>query len=411
MPEKIYRVDVCIVGAGPAGMILGILLAQQGIKVLVLESHYNFEREYRGEVLMPRFIQMMRQIGLLSHLERYPHLKLKHFQFYYKDKVWASLDFTSICPQAPFALWMSQTIMLYALYEKALMYPNFQLLFGVTVRDVIKEGGEIIGVSGTRRGDNVEVRCRVTVGSDGRFSAVRKAAEFKMEYEDYDFDVVWFTVKRDEHFENTVRALFTPRRIYLVLPKYPDLVQCGIIVGRGEFLQMRKQEIAAMRAELLEAHPMLHDFARQLMDFNPFSVLQARVSYVAHWAKEGCLLIGDAAHTCSPAGAIGVAVATATAIIAADVLIKGFKRNDLSLTTLNKVQMLRGPEVQHIQAMQAWFTRAAFLKYPHLRTLALLSLFVLSRTGIMQNFLRRIAVMDQPLPIDPSISLGPHHPT
>ncbi|HBO96742.1 MAG TPA: hypothetical protein DE315_07960 [Candidatus Omnitrophica bacterium] len=405
MPEKIYRVDVCIVGAGPAGMILGLLLAHQGIKVLVLESHHDFEREYRGEVLMPRFIQMMRQTGLLSHLEKYPHLKLKNFEFHYKDKVLANVDFAGLCPQAPFALWMSQTVMLNALREKAVTYPNFQLLFGVTARDVVREGGKIVGVMGTRRAQQIEVRARVTVGADGRASAMRKTAEFKMEYEDYDFDVVWFTVKRREQFENTVRAFFTPRRTYLILPKHPDLVQCGILVGKGEFSQIREQGIGAMRQELLSAHPVLHDFARQLTDFEPFSVLQARVSYVARWAKEGCLLIGDAAHTCSPAGAIGVSVAAATAIVAADVIIKGFKRGDLSLATLNKVQMLRGSDVQRIQTTQAAFTRAALLRYPRLRPLALLIIFTLARAGIMPKFFRRIVVMDGPLPVDPAISL------
>ena len=405
MPEKIYRVDVCIVGAGPAGMILALLLAHQGIKVLVLESHHNFERECRGEVLMPRFIQMMRQTGLLSCLEKYPHLKLKNFELHYKDKILANLDFSGICPEAPFALWMSQTVMLNALREKAATYPNFQLLFGVTARDVILEGEKIVGVTATRRAEQFEVRARVTVGADGRASAVRKTAEFKMEYEDYDFDVAWFTARRHEHFENTVRAFFTPQRTYLVLPKYPDLVQCGILVGKGEFSQIREQGIEAMKQELLNAHPMLHDFARQLTDFEPFSVLQARVSYVARWAKEGCLLIGDAAHTCSPAGAIGVSVAAATAIVAADVIIKGFKRGDLSLATLSKVQTIRASDVQRIQTMQGFFTTAAFLKYPRLRPLALLSIFTLARTGILPKFFRRIAVMDEPLPIDPAISL------
>ncbi len=405
MPEKIYRVDVCIAGAGPAGMILALLLAHQGIKVLVLESQHDFEREYRGEVLMPRFIQMMRQIGLLSYLEKYPHLKLKNFEFHYKDRILTKLDFTGICAEAPYALWMPQTVMLNALHEKAAAYPNFQLLFGVTARGVIREGEKVVGVMATRRAEQFEVRARVTVGADGRVSAIRKTAEFKMEYEDYDFDVAWFTVKRHAQFENTVRAFFTPRRTYLVLPKYPDLFQCGILVGKGEFSEIRAQGIDAMKQELLNAHPSLHDFARQLTDFEPFSMLQARVSYVARWAQEGCLLIGDAAHTCSPAGAIGVSVAAATAIVAADVMIKGFKRGDLSLATLSKVQMLRGSDVQRIQTMQNFFTAAAFLKYPRLRPLALLSISILARTGIMPKFFRRIAVMDEPLPIDPAISL------
>ena len=218
-------------------MILGLLLAHQGIKVLVLESHHDFEREYRGEVLMPRFIQMMRQIGLLSHLEKYPHLKLKNFEFHYKDRILASTDFAAICPEAPFALWMSQTVMLNALREKAVTYPNFQLFFGVTARDVIREGEKIVGVIATRRAEQFEVRARVTVGADGRASAVRKTAEFKMEYEDYDFDVVWFAAKRHEHFENTVRAFSRPGGLIWSSRNIRIWSSAVFSRGRGSFLR------------------------------------------------------------------------------------------------------------------------------------------------------------------------------
>ena len=121
------EVDVCIVGAGPAGMILGLLLAHLNIKVLVLERHKNFEREYRGEVLMPRFTQMLRQLNLLDVIEQYPHLKLKNIDGVFKNWVIAKISFEKIFPEVPFAIWMSQPTLLNALYEKAKNYEHFDI--------------------------------------------------------------------------------------------------------------------------------------------------------------------------------------------------------------------------------------------------------------------------------------------
>ena len=400
MSSQRLMTDVCIVGGGPAGMMLGLLLASRGIKVLVLESHKDFEREYRGEVLMPRFIQMMQQIHLQDYLEKYPHLKLKNFELFFRKKLLARLGLSDLCAEAPYALWMPQPILLNALWEKAKTYPHFNILFGVTVRDLLYEQEKIIGVVAEQNGERVEIRSSVTVGADGRSSVVRKAGGFVFEYEAYDFDLIWFTVRHSHESENTVRAFFTSRHRYLVLPKYPDCVQCGLIVGKGAFSHFRNRGIEAMKEELLDGHPVMHEFARELKDFSPFSVLQARVSFVKEWAKDGCLLIGDAAHTCSPAGAIGVAVAVATAIVAADVLIKAFEQKDFSKHLLSEVQQKREDDVKKIQKLQAGFTNVIFSRYPFLRWISILSLFLAARTGILRHFQRQIAVMDKPLPID-----------
>ena len=168
-------------------MILGLLLAHKGIRVTILESHPNFEREYRGEVLMPRFTQMMQQIGLDDFLNGYPHIKLKNFEFFFKDRLLANSNLAGLSLDAPFAIWMPQPILLNALWDKAKAYPNFQILFGATVRSVIKEGEKIVGVIAEEKGKTFEIHSRVTVGADGRSSVVRKTGGFEFEYEDYDF--------------------------------------------------------------------------------------------------------------------------------------------------------------------------------------------------------------------------------
>jgi len=384
-------------------MVLGLLLASRGIKVVVVESHPDFEREYRGEVLMPRFIQMMRQIKLFDHLEKYPHLKLKNFELFLKDKPLVRLSLSDLCREAPFALWMPQPVLLNALLDKAKTYPNFSVLFGVMVKDVVRENGKIVGVIAEKEGEQFEIRSSVTVGADGRFSVVRKMGHFEFEHECHDFDIIWFTIKHPLNYENTVRVFFSSHHRYLILPKYPDSVQCGLLVKKGEFSHLRSRGIEALRQELFQTHPLMQEFAQSLKDFTPFNVLQARVSYVKNWAKNGCFLIGDAAHTCSPAGAIGVSVAVATAIVAADVLVEAFEKKDFSEQMLSEVQRRRASDVKTIQRLQHRFTQIALFRHSYWQWLSAAVMLFAARTGILRLTQRKIAVMSEPLPINPSL--------
>lgn len=385
--------DVCIVGAGPAGMLLGLLLAQKGIGVVVIESQKDFAREYRGEVLMPRFSQTLKKVGLFEYIEQQqPQLKLRTIEIYFKNWQIASLNFSQISPNLPFAIWMPQPILLNALYQKAQTIPSFKLLFSTTVREVIEEEGKITGVVAEAQGKRLEISAKITVGADGRFSTVRKAAGFKTRYEKYDFDLIWFTVKHPQGYDNTVRAFFSPTHNYLILPKYPDAIQCGLIVPPGGFEKFRQKGIESLRKEILSSHSVLHPFARELKDFHPFNVLQARVALVDDWAKDGCLLIGDAAHTCSPAGAIGVAVAAETAVSASEVIVWAIQEKNYSAEFLRRLQERREKEVLTIQRIQSYLTNVIFSRIPGFQIFAVGLLFIMARLGVLRRLQRRIAV-------------------
>jgi len=397
------EVDVCIAGAGPAGMILGLLLASQGARVLVLERHANFEREYRGEVLMPRFIQMTRQIGLFDFLLRSPHLTLDGFELYIRRRRVATIRVAELTKDAPFILWMPQTVMLNALHERSKAYPSFTLWFNAAVEAPLTDGGRVIGLQATVNGKPTRIGAKLSVGAEGRASVLRRRGGFEMAYEDHDFDIIWFTMPKPDGYDNTVRAFLSANHNYLILPKYPNHVQCGILVETGGYARYLKAGIGSLKQELLDAHPMFRDFARGLTDFTPFNVLAARADRVKEWAQDGLILVGDAAHTCSPAGAIGVSVAVATAIVAADVILQCLRAEDYSRRALGRVQALREPEVIEIQRIQQGFSALVAASHPLQKALLAAGVFLLARTGLFRRLQRRLMVMDHPLPISPSL--------
>lgn len=398
--------DVCIVGGGPAGMVLGLLLAKLGIRVLVLEQHRDFEREYRGEVLMPRFTQMMRQIGLFQELEKCPHLKLEGLEGFYHEKKIIQISISEISPEVPFAIWMPQPVLLNFLYEQAKKFPNFEMRFDTTVKDLLVENGKTAGVHAqTGKENSFEIRAKITVGTDGRFSAVRRQGKFELEDEDYHFDLIWFSIPRPKNYDNQVRFFFGDRYNFLILPKYPDLMQCGLVSRAGEFSELRKKGIENMRQILKSSHPFFHEFAADLKEFSVFNVLQAKIEYVKQWAKDGVMLVGDAAHTCSPAGAVGVSVAVGSAIVAADVIQEALVAGDYSAAKLSKLQQLRQAEVKEILGLQKAFTRNFAARSKFMQAILPIQIWLISRLGIMKRLQRRLMVMTKPLPISPKITM------
>ena len=409
MATRQHRVDVCIVGGGPAGLLLGLLLAKQGIRTLVLEQHQDFEREYRGEVLMPRFAQLFSRLGLLDYIESFPHSKLKQVEIFSQDEALARLSLSEIYPPHPYALWMPQPIFLDALRQKAETFPAFELWFGATAEALIQENDVTLGVQARHGEELVEISARVTVGADGRTSRLHRLGGFEDAYRSYDFDVIWFSIPQPENYTATTQFYFRDnRRAYLLLPKYPKFIQCGFMTAPGEFAQLRKQGVSAMQNLLLQGPKAIHAFARELSDFKPFHPLQARISFTRQWAKNGLLLVGDAAHTCSPAGAIGVSIALETAAVAADVIADALAQGDVSERALSQVQAIRQSEIQTVQRLQQNVTRFMFREANWLmRILPRLAKWAF-RLGLAQRFPRRLLVNHSPLPLSERLIFKPN---
>jgi 2-polyprenyl-6-methoxyphenol hydroxylase-like FAD-dependent oxidoreductase len=346
------QVSTCIVGGGPAGLLLGLLLAKRGADVLVLEGHEDFEREFRGEVLQPSTAHLLDALGLLDYVLAQPHSILEAGKVRLDGRQIGEFSFKRIAPRYPYAIWMPQPIFLDALLRKAQPFPSFQCWMGAKVSKLIEEDGRVVGVSGLRHGkEPFEVRADVVVGADGRYSAVTRLGGFQAEYEHHDFDIIWFTIEQPPGWSSTFYVSLGEVR-GLMLPKYPRHIQVGILLPTGEWRRWRQEGVAAVAARLRRFDPIFTGFADALTDFTPFFPLEGLIRLIDDWARDGLLLIGDAAHTMSPAGAIGVNVALATAAVAAQEIYPRLGRGPIPGEELRTVQRLREDDVRTLHRLQ-----------------------------------------------------------
>jgi 2-polyprenyl-6-methoxyphenol hydroxylase-like FAD-dependent oxidoreductase len=399
--------DACVVGGGPAGLLLGLLLAKRGARVIVLEGHESFEREFRGEVLQPSTARLLDQLGLLQYILEQPHLTLTSGRLLVDGAPAGSFEFRRITSEYPYAIWMPQPVFLEALVRKAAPLPGFQCWMGARVTEVVTEKGAVVGVRGRRHGsEGFEIRADVIVGADGRHSTIRRLGEFVTEYEHDDFDVIWFVIEPPSNWARTI--YFSVGRVpLLMLPKYPNLIQVGLLLEKDVWRSWRQEGVAAVAARIRGLDPLFADFTAGLRDFTPFFPLPAQILLVREWVRDGALLIGDAAHTMSPAGAIGVNVALATAAIAAQEIYPRLGHGPIARTALARVQAIREPDVRALHLLQRQAGRTLLgsgNRSPALRWLVRKALPLALRSGLVPWLQRRLFFGAPLPPLDPAFS-------
>ena len=347
------RTNVCVVGGGPAGLLLGLLLAKRGVEVIVLEAHETFDREFRGEVLQPSTAHLLDELGLLEYILAQPHSTLTEGLIRINGKTAGGFSFNTIVPEYPYAIWMPQPIFLQALVEKAVPFSSFQCWMGARAAGLIETEDKVVGVHGLRHGEEpFEIRADVVVGADGRSSSMRRLGHFEIEYEHHDFDVIWFVIEQPPDWPNTIYFSLGADVQGLMLPKYPQQIQAGLFLPTEAWRDWRDAGIADVAERVRGLDPVFADFADGLRDFRPFFPLAGQITLVKDWARHGLVLIGDAAHTMSPAGAIGVNVALATAAVAAQELYPLLGHGPIAHEDLAAIQQLREGDIRTLHRFQ-----------------------------------------------------------
>ena len=381
--RKPHETSCCVVGAGPAGVVLSLLMVRAGVSVTLLEAHKDLDRDFRGDTLHPGTLELMQELDLADELLRIPHAKLHKFGFQTSTDSLTVADFGRLNTPFPYVAMMPQVHFLEFLTKRASQYPSFHFVMGANVQDLVEENGVYRGVRYRSEDGMHEVRSRLVVAADGRFSRLRKAAGLEPVKTSPPMDVLWFRLPRrpGDQLGTTFRVR---RGHFLVVLERKDDWQLGYVVLKGSYRDIRESGLERLQESVADLAPELADRVARLNDWTQIAPLSVESSRLAKWYLPGLLFIGDAAHVMSPVGGVGINYAIQDAVAAANVLTDRLKSGHVNENDLAEVQRQRFFPTRVIQAFQtlvqnriirqalkpdARFTIPLFLRLPWVRTL------------------------------------------
>lgn len=265
-------VQCCIAGGGPAGMMLGLLLARAGVNVLVLEKHADFLRDFRGDTIHPSTLEIIHELGLLEQLLALPHQKAPGINAQFGDLALTVVDFSTLPTRCGFIAFMPQWDFLNFLAEQGSRYPTFRVLMEAEVTDLVKLAGTIVGIRATTPKGPLEVRADLVVGADGRHSVVRDKAGLAVEELGAPMDVLWFGLSRRAKDPEIPVGRFDRGRIFIMLNR-GDYWQCGFVISKGSRAQLEAQGLPAYRETVGRLAPFLTDRVDEIQSWEPIKLL------------------------------------------------------------------------------------------------------------------------------------------
>jgi 2-polyprenyl-6-methoxyphenol hydroxylase-like FAD-dependent oxidoreductase len=339
MADDAASVHCCIAGGGPAGMMLGLLLARAGVRAVVLEKHRDFLRDFRGDTIHPSTLEVMHELGLADGLLALPHQKVFELRAQVGDELMPIADFSHLPVHHPFIAFMPQWDFLDFLASEAKRYPGFDLRMQAEVTGLLEESGRIAGVQARTPAGPITILAGLVVAADGRGSLVRERAGLRVVNLGAPMDVLWFRLSRGTG-DGQSMGRFASGQILVMLDR-GDYWQCGYVIPKDTHDALRARGLPAFRQSVARLAPGLASRVGELQTWDDVKLLTVRVDRLERWYRDGLLCIGDAAHAMPPIGGVGINLAIQDAVAAANILARPLSRRAVTVADLARVQQRR----------------------------------------------------------------------
>ena len=341
----------CIAGGGPAGMMLGLLLARAGVPVVVLEKHADFLRDFRGDTVHPSTLNLMDELGLLDDFLRRPHNRVTTLTGQIGPERVTIADFRHVPTRCKFVALMPQWDFLDFIADTARRYPSFDLRMQAEAVALMEDNGKVTGVCANTPDGDLAIHADLVIGADGRHSTLRQAAALAVDDIGAPMDVLWFRLSRHaDDPEETFGHLESGRM--MVMLNRGDYWQCAYVIAKGSIGQLKAKGLPAFRDTVAAMSPFVRDRLDEISDWDHVKLLTVAVDRLRRWWRPGLLCIGDAAHAMSPIGGVGINLAIQDAVAAANRLAQPLYERHVTDADLAAVEQRRTFPTRATQRVQ-----------------------------------------------------------
>ncbi|WP_454647979.1 FAD-dependent oxidoreductase [Bradyrhizobium liaoningense] len=350
-PNQIMKVRCCVVGGGPAGMMLGYLLGRAGIDVVVLEKHADFFRDFRGDTVHPSTLQVMDELGLIDGFLKLPHQRLQKMDGLFGGTPVRIADLSRLHTKYPFIAFMPQWDFLNFLREAGRRFASLEVMMSTEAVDLIRRGETVAGVRAKSPDGIIDIEADLTIACDGRHSTVRERAGLEVEEIGAPMDVLWFRAGRRPDETENVFARVEPGKMMITFDR-GDYWQCAYVIAKGQYEAVKARGLQALLDDVVRMAPILRSGITDVKSFDDIKLLTVAINRLKRWTQPGLLCIGDAAHAMSPVGGVGVNLAVQDAVATANLLADKLQRGCPTEDELDAVRRRREFPVKMTQRMQ-----------------------------------------------------------
>lgn len=329
-----------VVGAGPAGMMLGFLLARAGVDVTVMEKHADFIRDFRGDTIHPSTLGLIHELGLLEEFLRISHQETRELRATINGENVVIADFSRLATHCKFIVFMPQWDFLDFLAAKARQFPEFHLRMKHEVTDLLQENGRVTVIRAKGPTGEVDVRADLVIGADGRHAITRLRAHLDLTELGVAIDALWMRISKRPGDPAQSLGFFDHGRLLVLLDR-ATYWQCGVVIPKGCFEEVKRRGLADFHTYIAQLAPFLSNRTEELNDWSMIKLLTVQINRLRKWYRNGLLCIGDAAHAMSPAGGVGINLAIQDAVATANLLCAKLRDGSVRIRDLRAVQRRR----------------------------------------------------------------------